>query len=342
MGRARRARRSARRARRHRPQGRRRVSDRPSAARRRAGRSCCGRRCAQAIAAADVILSLDWVDLAGTLKTACGGEPAAKIIQVSLDHVLHNGWSMDHQGHPPVDVLHRRRRPTRRSRRCSPRSAPRAAAGDAPPRPHAFAPAPIADGRIDDRRSRRRAARAVGDAPRVARASAAVVERRELAVPASARLPRLRRRRRHRRRTRHRRRRGARAAAARGVLPVAVCGDGDFLMGATALWTAVHYRIPAAVVVANNRSFYNDEVHQERVARMRGRPVENKWIGQRIADPDIDLAAIGARAGRARLGTDRATATISRPALAAAVARRRARATSPSSTCACSRATRRR
>jgi thiamine pyrophosphate-dependent acetolactate synthase large subunit-like protein len=82
-------------------------------------------------------------------------------------------------------------------------------------------------------------------------------------------------------------------------LPVAVCGDGDFLMGVTALWTAVHYRIPLLVVVANNRSFYNDEVHQERVARMRARPVENKWIGQRIDDPDIDLAAMArAQGGR--------------------------------------------
>src|SRR5205085_4757808 len=75
-------------------------------------------------------------------------------------------------------------------------------------------------------------------------------------------------------------------------LPVAILGDGDFLMGATALWTAVHYRIPLLVVVANNRSFYNDEVHQERVARMRNRPVENKWIGQRLADPEIDLAQL--------------------------------------------------
>jgi hypothetical protein len=28
------------------------------------------------------------------------------------------------------------------------------------------------------------------------------------------------------------------------------------------------------------------------MARMRGRPVENKWIGQRIAGPEIDLAAL--------------------------------------------------
>jgi thiamine pyrophosphate-dependent acetolactate synthase large subunit-like protein len=85
-------------------------------------------------------------------------------------------------------------------------------------------------------------------------------------------------------------------------LPIGICGDGDFLMGATAIWTAVHYKIPLLIVVANNRSFYNDEVHQERMARLRGRPVENKWIGQRIADPDIDLAALARAQGAQGFG----------------------------------------
>jgi thiamine pyrophosphate-dependent acetolactate synthase large subunit-like protein len=87
-----------------------------------------------------------------------------------------------------------------------------------------------------------------------------------------------------------------------GRIPIGICGDGDFLMGATALWTAAHYRIPLLIVVANNRSFYNDEVHQERVARMRNRPVENKWIGQRMSDPDIDLATLARSQGALGLG----------------------------------------
>jgi len=70
-------------------------------------------------------------------------------------------------------------------------------------------------------------------------------------------------------------------------------------MTVTALWTAVHYRIPLLIVVANNRSFYNDEVHQERMALLRNRPVDNKWIGQKMLDPEIDLAAL-ARAQGAR------------------------------------------
>src|SRR5260370_41184559 len=49
-----------------------------------------------------------------------------------------------------------------------------------------------------------------------------------------------------------------------GRLPIAVCGDGDFMMGNTAVWTAVHYKIPLLIVVCNNRSFFNDELHQER------------------------------------------------------------------------------
>ena len=87
-----------------------------------------------------------------------------------------------------------------------------------------------------------------------------------------------------------------------GRIPVAICGDGDYLMGVTALWTAAHYRIPLLVVIANNRSFFNDELHQERVARMRNRPVENRWIGQRISDPDIDLAAMARAQGAQGFG----------------------------------------
>lgn len=82
-----------------------------------------------------------------------------------------------------------------------------------------------------------------------------------------------------------------------GRLPVAICGDGDFLMGVTALWTAAHDRIPLLVLVADNRSFFNDEVHQEWMACLRGRPIENKWIGQRISDPDIDLAGLARAQG---------------------------------------------
>ena len=85
---------------------------------------------------------------------------------------------------------------------------------------------------------------------------------------------------------------GALAARDRGQLGVGIIGDGDLLMAAGALWTAVHYRIPAVVVVNDNGSFYNDEPHQAEVAKRRGRPVENSWIGMRIADPPVDIASL--------------------------------------------------
>src|SRR4030095_12988298 len=59
----------------------------------------------QLVAAADVILSLDWLDLAGTFKQTFGSDPVnAKVIQVSCDAYSHRGWSMDHQGLPPMDL----------------------------------------------------------------------------------------------------------------------------------------------------------------------------------------------------------------------------------------------
>ena len=60
-------------------------------------------------------------------------------------------------------------------------------------------------------------------------------------------------------------------------------------------------------MVANNRSFFNDELHQQHVAEQRGRPVENRWIGQRIDDPPVDVAALARSQGLVAYGpvTDR-------------------------------------
>jgi acetolactate synthase-1/2/3 large subunit len=77
-----------------------------------------------------------------------------------------------------------------------------------------------------------------------------------------------------------------------GRLCVGIIGDGDFLMTSNSLWTASKYQIPLLAVVLNNRSYYNDEEHQERMARARQRPLENKGIGIRIEEPAPDLATI--------------------------------------------------
>ena len=60
---------------------------------------------AEILRGADVVLSLDWVDLAGTLAQAWGSQDiGAKVINVSPDAHIHRGWSMDYQGLPPGDV----------------------------------------------------------------------------------------------------------------------------------------------------------------------------------------------------------------------------------------------
>jgi thiamine pyrophosphate-dependent acetolactate synthase large subunit-like protein len=252
---------------------------------------------AQAIASADVILSLDWVDLGGALKAACGTiAPAAKVICVTLDHLLHNGWSMDHQALPPADLFIAADADTVVTALLAGLPASGAAMERRPPPEPAPESAAITVAHLTQALRQ-----AVGAGPvsllHVSLSwNAALWPFREpldyigsdggggigggpgIAVGAALAL------------------RGS------GRLPVAVCGDGDFLMGATALWTAVHYNIPLLVVVANNRSFFNDELHQERVARMRSRPVENRWIGQRIADPEIDLAGLARAQGALGFG----------------------------------------
>jgi benzoylformate decarboxylase/acetolactate synthase-1/2/3 large subunit len=67
--------------------------------------------------------------------------------------------------------------------------------------------------------------------------------------------------------------------------------DGDLMFDLGALWVAAYHRIPLLVVMFNNRAYFNDWEHQERIARKRGTPVENAWIGMEIDRPAPDFAA---------------------------------------------------
>ena len=253
---------------------------------------------ARTLREADVVLALDWIDLAGTLKQAFGDQSVgAKIISASCDVHLHRGSSMEYFGLPPVDVNLLAEPDVvvpRLAEACRPRHGSPAPA--APPEPAAPA---------HDVMSLRALADAFNEATdgidvcltRLplgwrggyrdfahpldylgADGGAGVGSGPGITVGAALAL------------------RGSRR------MPVALLGDGDYLMGVTALWTATHYGIPCLFVVCNNRSFYNDEAHQERVAKMRGRPVENKWIGQHIGDPDIDLAMMAVAQGAKGIG----------------------------------------
>jgi acetolactate synthase-1/2/3 large subunit len=77
-----------------------------------------------------------------------------------------------------------------------------------------------------------------------------------------------------------------------GRLCIDLQSDGDLLASTSALWTAAHHQIPLLMVMHNNRSLYNSEEHAEEVARIRGRPIANKGIGTRLAEPPVDFATV--------------------------------------------------
>jgi len=74
-------------------------------------------------------------------------------------------------------------------------------------------------------------------------------------------------------------------------------GDGDFLFTPTALWTAAHHNIPLLTIMVNNRSYYNSEEHNAKIAAHRGRPVENAPQGTRIENPAVDFATMARSMG---------------------------------------------
>jgi len=258
---------------------------------------------------ADVILSLDWVDMVNLFRRAWpDGSVPPKVIQVSADRLVHKAWTRDHMGLPAADLdilaepctavpllldevrrlsdgEHAARAAERLSRR---RLEMRS------PRPRRASHAGSQDIALWD----------MGvclDAARGARAMTLV--RAPLGWHSGA-LP-----------FRHpldylgydgsggigsgpgHAVGAALALRGSGRLPVALVGDGDFLMGVTALWTAVHHRIPVLVMVANNSAYFVDEEHQRTVSRQRKRSLDNAWIGQRIEDPEIDLTAMARAQG---------------------------------------------
>ncbi|HEX2229093.1 MAG TPA: thiamine pyrophosphate-binding protein [Candidatus Binatia bacterium] len=258
----------------------------------------------------DLVISMDWLDLAGAFRLAVGTaqtqDPVDKtVIHCSLDVVRTNGWSMDHQALPAVDIpilaepdrfiaqmldeLEAKKTPKPKARaemkgfthwnnalknHIPAAGAQRMTLWDmamtmrefASERPVTFARLPLGwpgeayafDGPMSFMGND--GGGAVGTGPGHTIGTA-------LALRDSGRLT------------------------------IGVIGDGDYLMGVNALWTAAHFQIPVMIVVADNRSYFNDEMHQERVAQMRSRPAQNRWIGQRIDDPRVDLVAMARAQG---------------------------------------------
>ena len=82
-----------------------------------------------------------------------------------------------------------------------------------------------------------------------------------------------------------------------GRLVVDLQPDGDLLFDVGAMWTAMYHEIPLLVVMFNNRAYYNDWEHQERMAKQRGTPMDNAFFGMEIDGPAPDFAAMAASFG---------------------------------------------
>ena len=257
-----------------------------------------GKAATDRVRQADVILGLDWIDPAGTFQTVLGqvalGASAAypTFIDCSVDSALHNGWSMDYFALPASDVR-LRVEPDVAVKHLLPvvkrRLGSTARQSDWP--------AAVAAPRATFKASGKISYHAVGDAlTRALGGKPATLAKLPLSWPGDALHFR-----------------GpldfmgadggggigggpgisigiALGLKGTGRLPVAILSDGDSLMGLTALWSARKYDVPLLVLVANNRSYFNDVRHQDQVARHRGRPPENRGVGQRIDDPAPDLA----------------------------------------------------
>jgi thiamine pyrophosphate-dependent acetolactate synthase large subunit-like protein len=262
---------------------------------------------------ADVILALDWVDLGGALRQAkTVGKIAAKIIAATLDQSLHTGANMEYQALPPVDVS-------------------MATTGD-------VVVEDLLDALGSDRRkepwkacppAKAKGQNKAGDGQGITMEQIASTLRAEFNDPENVSFCTLGR--------------GwpidfwpfqnglaylgkdgggglgsgpglsvgaALALQGMGRHAVSMLGDGDFCMGVTAIWTAVRHRIPLLVLINNNRSYFNDELHQETVARTRGREAKNRWIGLRMEDPAPDIAKLAEAQGAVGIGPVKSAAEL--------------------------------
>lgn len=245
----------------------------------------------------DVVVSLDWRDLGGTLRAAWDdGIVEPKIIHCSMDFQIHGGWSMDYEALPPVEV----HIPT----------VPDVAVADLLP---IITAKKKAKSYSVTKREPNDLSKSgpIGVADLTFAYENAVRDREVCLIGTTIGWPAdgiecehpldflgwagggglgagpgiaI----------------GAALAlrdAGDGRIPVTVVGDGDYLMGVQSLWAAAHDGIPFLMIIGNNRSYFNDEMHQERVAKERGRPPERRWIGQRIDDPAPDLSALARAQG---------------------------------------------
>jgi acetolactate synthase-1/2/3 large subunit len=255
------------------------------------------------IRAADAVLLLDWLEPGGTLEQAFPpGTTQPPVISASNDFQIHRGWNMDY-GVLPALAVHLPTVPETAVRRLIKglEAAGRQAEARPLARPEVEAPAGSGEIGLMDLASaffHASAGRAIAITGRPLGwpTNANVIEHPHdflghtgggglgagpsIAVGAALGLREI----------------GSPRRA------VAILGDGDLVMGATALWNAAALNLPVLFLIANNQSYYNDENHQKHIAEHRGRPVENAPIGQRLQGPEVDLPGLARAQGIEALG----------------------------------------
>lgn len=273
---------------------------------------------------ADLIIELDWVDFGSALRQVWpGGEAPPPIVSCSNDHLAHRGWNKDYFTFAPADV-----RLGASPDRCIAALLQGLGGREPTPRGGAARPLPKVEIPAKGPITTRMLAQVFYDVIATEKTCIAEIPigwpadlvrcTHPLDLLAGASGGDV----------------GAGPGTAIGAalalrhlksdrLPLAVMGDGDYLMGVGALWVAAANHIPFLIVVANNRAYGNDVQAQERMARLRGRPVENKWIGQAINDPPPDLSGLARDFGLEGAGPITDIGTL-RPALETAIARLKA------------------
>jgi acetolactate synthase I/II/III large subunit len=82
------------------------------------------------------------------------------------------------------------------------------------------------------------------------------------------------------------------ANKAKGLLSVTFQPDGDLMYAPGVLWTAAHHQIPLLMVMHNNRGYYQEVMHLQRMAALHRRRPDTALIGNEIDNPAIDYAKL--------------------------------------------------
>jgi acetolactate synthase I/II/III large subunit len=77
-----------------------------------------------------------------------------------------------------------------------------------------------------------------------------------------------------------------------GRLTVAIQCDGDFMYSPGVLWTAAKHKIPVLFVMHNNRFYFQEVMHLQRMAARHVRDITTAHIGTEIANPNIQYAKL--------------------------------------------------